>query len=83
MINMGNFLTKGGAGVSTGQSLINSVSEEGDLSAIRTGDIYQYNTEGSTFQLKETALLPHPALIIPSIQHICLHASLSWKRGPT
>ena len=64
---MGNFMMKGGVNADTAQRLIGSVSQEGDISQLQTGDIYGVNKEGTEFQQIETSLLPTPQLIIPSI----------------
>jgi hypothetical protein len=64
---MGNILLKGGAGLRTAQSLINSTTQDAQISQIQTGDIYGLVNEGNEFQQIETNLLPKPQLIIPSI----------------
>lgn len=64
---MGNWMMKGGINTETAQRLINSVTEEGQISQIQTGDIYGVNNEGTEFQEKETSLLPKAQLEIPSI----------------
>lgn len=64
---MGNILLKGGAGLRTAQSLINSTTQDAQISQIQTGDMYGLVNEASEFQQIETNLLPKPQLIIPSI----------------
>jgi hypothetical protein len=64
---MGNIMLKGGSGVKTAQSLINSTTQDSQISQIQTGDIYGIVNEQNEFSQIETNLLPNPQLAIPSI----------------
>lgn len=64
---MGNTLLKGGVGVREAQSLIDSTTQDEQISQIQTGDIYGLANEANEFSQIETNLLPKPQLVIPSI----------------
>ena len=64
---MGNILMKGGVGVREAQALINSTTQDTEVSQIQTGDIYGLTNEPTEFSQIETNLLPKPQLVIPSI----------------